>query len=63
MNIDLKSPLLLVLELTNECNLNCRYCYTKKREKEKAVFSIPFEIVKDIPQLSSGKFRYTISEV
>ena len=46
-NIDLKSPLLLVLEVTNECNLNCKYCYTKKRG-EKSIFSIPFEILRDI---------------
>ncbi len=25
--LDLRSPLLLVIEITDRCNLNCRYCY------------------------------------
>lgn len=45
-NLDLKSPLLLVIEILNECNLNCKYCYNNQRKKEKT--RISFDIFEKI---------------
>ncbi|MEI6934538.1 hypothetical protein ACOQLP_32625, partial [Klebsiella pneumoniae] len=32
---ELKSPLLLVIDITNECNLSCNYCFQDFRSDTK----------------------------
>jgi MoaA/NifB/PqqE/SkfB family radical SAM enzyme len=52
-NLDLKSPLLLVIETTNKCNLKCKYCYNelKKVEKTKISYDIFRELIDEASDL------------
>jgi MoaA/NifB/PqqE/SkfB family radical SAM enzyme len=38
----LKSPLLLILDITNRCNLNCKYCYQTFRKAKNSI-DMPFK--------------------
>ncbi len=42
-SLDLKSPLLLVVEITDRCNLNCKYCYDELSFKKRKNQDISFE--------------------
>lgn len=49
---DLNSPLLLVVEVTGNCNLNCKYCYAKYKCTDKKY--INFDILKNIVDEASS---------
>lgn len=44
--IDLKSPFLLVIDITNKCNLSCKYCFQNLRNTN--IKTIPFKTIQSI---------------
>jgi len=53
IDIELKSPLLLVIEITNLCNLSCLYCYSRKSRLSISKIDLPTfrKIVKEAKEM------------
>lgn len=61
LKFDLRSPLLLVVELVNSCNLSCSYCYNKlgKFEQSELLYDIFEKIVDEAADI--GVFDINLS--